>query len=59
MKKEIFIEVGKRWTLKAYAPVASRTMSLIAEAAKDIDEIDETFSVTDISSLLNKMSVHI
>ena len=59
MKKEIFIEVGKQLTLKAYVPIASRTMSLIAEAAKDIDEIDETFSVTDISSLLNKMSVHI
>ena len=59
MKNEIFIEVGKQLTLKAYMPVASRTMSLIAEAAKDIDEIDETFSVTDISALLNKMSVHI
>ncbi len=58
MKNEIFIEAGKQFTLEAYLPIASRTMSLIADAAKGVNEIDETFSVTDISALLNKMTEH-
>lgn len=58
MNNEIFIEVGKRLTLKEYVPIASRTMSLITEASKAVKEIDETFSVTDIAAVLNKMSRH-
>ena len=30
-------------------------MSLIAKAAENVDEIDETFSVTDLTVLLNKI----
>ena len=58
MKNEIFIEPGKQLTLKEYIAIASRTMSLITEAAKEVKEIDETFSVTDIAVLLNKICVH-
>ena len=58
MNNEIFIKTGKQLTLKAYAPIASRTMSLIAEAAEDIDEIDGTFTVTDLSTVLNKVFAH-
>ena len=58
MSNEIFIEDGKRLTLEKYVPIASRTMSLIAEAAEDIDEIDNTFSVDDLSTLLNKVSTY-
>ena len=58
MNNEIFIEVGKRLAVKAYVPIASRTISLIAELAEGIDEIEETLSVTDLSALLNKISMH-
>ena len=54
MNNEIFIEVGKRLTLEEYGPIVSRTMLLIAKAAEGVDEIDKTFSVTDLSALLNK-----
>ena len=58
MNNEVFVKAGKPLTLDAYAPIASRTMSLIAEAAEGIDEIDETFSVADLSVLLNKICKH-
>lgn len=58
MNNEVFVKVGKQLTLKTYVPIASRTMSLIAEAAEGIDEIDETFSVVDLSLLLNKICQH-
>ena len=58
MKNELFIEAGKQLTLTEYIPIASRTMSLIGEAAKDIKEIDKTFSVNDLVVLLNKICVH-
>ena len=55
MNNQILVKADKQLTLKTYAPIASQTMSLIAEAADGIDEIDETFSVVDLSVLLNKM----
>ena len=58
MKNELFIEAGKQLTLTEYIPIASRTMSLIGEAAKDVKEIDATFSVNDLIVLLNKICVH-
>ena len=58
MNNEIFIETGKRLTLSEYTPIAYRTMSLIAEAATGVDEIDEAFSVADLVILLNKICVH-
>ncbi len=58
MKSKIFIEAGKQLTLTEYISIASRTMSLIGEAAKDIKEIDATFSVNDLVVLLNKICVH-
>lgn len=58
MNNEIIINADKRLTLAEYTPIASRTMSLIAEAAKGVYEIDEIFSVTDLSALLNKISMH-
>ena len=58
MNNEIFIEAGKRLTLEEYVPIASQTMSLIADAADGIDEIGETFSVSDLSTLLNKVTAY-
>ena len=58
MNNAIFIEAGKRLTLKEYVPIASDAMSLIADAAESIDEIDETFSIADLVVLLNKICVH-
>ena len=58
MKNEIFIKPSEQLTLKQYLPIASDTMSLIAEAAEGVEEIDETFSVIDLSVLLNKICVH-
>lgn len=58
MKNAIFIEAGKHLTLNEYLPIASRTMSLITEAAKGVNEIKETFSVTDLAALLNKICRH-
>ena len=55
MNDKIFIEKGMQLPLKAYIPIASRTVSLIAEAAESINEIGETFSVVDLSTLLNKV----
>lgn len=55
MSDKIFIEKGMQLILKAYIPIASQTMSLIAEAAESVDEIDETFSVVDLSTLFNKV----
>ena len=58
MKNEIFIKPGERLTLKQYLPIASDTMSLIAAAVEGVEEIDETFSATDLSVLLNKICGH-
>ena len=58
MNSTLFIEENKQLTLEAYIHVASDMMSLIAEAAEGINEIDETFSVADLSDLLNKVSTH-
>ena len=55
MKNEIFIETGKRLTLREYIPIAYRVMSLITEVATGVDKIDETFSVADLVILLNKV----
>lgn len=55
MSDKIFIEEGLQLTLKAYIPIASQTMSLIAEAAESVDEIGETFSVVDLSMLFDKV----
>ena len=58
MSKEIFIKAGDELALQAYVPIASHVVSLIGEVAADIDEIDEIFSLTDLSILLSKVSVH-
>ena len=58
MNSEIFIEANTELTLKVYAPIASQTMSLITEAAEGVDELKETFSIDDLSALLNKGTVH-
>ena len=57
MKNEIYIEAGKRLASNEYLSIASRTMLLISESAKEVKEIDETFSGTDIAGLLNKICV--
>ena len=59
MNNEIFIDTSERLTLQAYIPIASQTMSLIAEAAEGVAEIEETFSITDLSVLLNKVCAYI
>ena len=59
MNNEIRIETDTPLTLETYASLASDIMLLIGKAAEGIDEIDETFSIADLSDLLNKMSVHI
>lgn len=58
MNNEILIETDKPLTLKTFASVASDIISLIGKAAEGINEIDEIFSVAELSYLLNKMSVH-
>ena len=58
MNNEILIETDKPLTLETYTSIASDIMSSIGKAAEDINEIDEIFSVADLSYLLNKMSVH-
>lgn len=59
MSNEIRIETDTPLTLEAYVSLASDIMVLVGEAAEGIDEIDETFSIADLSDLLNKMSVRI
>ena len=46
-------------TLKAYIPIASQTVSLIAEAAENVNEIGETFPAVDLSTLFNKACAQI
>ena len=58
MKNEIFIEVGKQLTLNEYVSIASRTISLIAEAAESVDEIGENLSIADLVALFNKVCLH-
>ena len=58
MSDTIFIETGKQLTLEQYAPIASQTLSLIADAAEDLNKIVEIFSVADLSVLLNKITAH-
>ena len=58
MNNEIFIEADKALILEAYTPVASQMMSSIGEIAEGIDEIDETFSIADLTDLLNKVCAH-
>ena len=59
MSDGIRIETGEPLTLETYASLASDIMLVISETAEDISEIDETFSITDLSDLLNKMSARI
>ena len=57
MKKEVFIiKPSERLTLEQYLPIATDTMSLIAEAAEDVKEIDEVFSIINLFVLLNEIS---
>lgn len=42
-------------TSKAYIPLASQAVSLIAEAAESVNEINEAFSVIDLPILFNKV----
>lgn len=58
MNDKIFIEVGKQLRLEEYAPIASQTMSLIANVAESINEISEMFSMDDLFILLNKVCIH-
>ena len=58
MRSLVYLKLDKRLPLKAYIPIASRTMSLIAEAAEDIEEIDATLSVSDLPMLLNRICEH-
>ena len=58
MNNAVFIETGEQLTLGAYVPIAAHLMALIAEASKEVDEIHETFSIADISALLNKVTTH-
>ena len=46
-------------TLEEYLPIVSDAMSFIAAAAESIEEIDEIFSVTDLTVLLNKVCMPI
>ena len=55
MSDEIRIEIDKSLTLETYASLTSDIMLLIGKAAEGVDEIDGTFSITDLSDLLNKM----
>lgn len=59
MNNEIRIETDTPLTLETYASLASDIMVLVGKAAEGIDEIDETFSIADVSDLLHKMSVRI
>ena len=56
MKREIYIKLDERLTLEQYLPIAADTMSFIAEAAEGVEEIEETFSVSNLSVLLNEIS---
>ena len=58
MSKEIFIKAGDELALKAYVPIASHLVSSIGDVAAGVDEIDDTFSLADLSILLDKVSVH-
>ena len=58
MNDKIFIEVDKQLRLEEYAPIASQTMSLIADAAESINEISEMFSMDDLFILFNKVCIH-
>ena len=58
MRNEIFIKPGERLTLEQFLPIASQTMSLIAGAAENVNEINETFPIADLTGLLNKICVH-
>lgn len=58
MNNEIFIEADKQLTSKEYVPIASQTLSLIAECTESTDEIGVTFSVNDLHTLLNKVTLH-
>lgn len=58
MNDKIFIEVDKQLKLEEYAPIASQTLSLIADASESINEIREVFSKDDLFILLNKVCIH-
>ena len=57
MKQCVFIEAGKQLGLEEYLPIASQTLSLIADAAENINEISRIFSIDDLLILLNKMTL--
>ena len=58
MNNAIFIGMGNQLTLEEYVLVAAETMSLIADVAEGLNKIVDTFSVADLSVLLNKIAVH-
>ena len=58
VKQCIFIEAGRKLGLEEYVPIASQTVSLIADAAENINEIRRIFSIDDLFILLNKVCVH-
>ena len=58
MNNEIFIDADERMTLAEYVSIGSRMMLLIAEAAESTDEVDEVLTIVDLSTLLNKVSMH-
>ena len=56
MKNDILLGKDKRFTLEEYIPFASRIMTLIAAASEDIDEINQTFIISDLRRVLRNMS---
>jgi hypothetical protein len=54
MTNAIFIETNKQLTLEQYVPIAAETMSLIADTTEGLNKIVETFSVAELSVLLNQ-----
>ena len=56
MKNDILLGKDKRFTLAEYIPFASHIMTLIAAAAEGIDEINQTFIISDLRQVLRNMS---
>ena len=56
MRNDIFLRKDKRFTLEEYIPLASHIMTQIAAAAEDVDEIKETFTISDLRQMLRDMT---
>lgn len=56
MKNDILLAKDKRFTLEEYIPLASHIMTLIAAAAEGVDEIKETFTISELGKVLEDMS---